>query len=217
MRPQNLVIFGLTLVCIILTIITCNSRKQLSSAEKMIQDLEIKSDHRIEPPETLYKKVYLPKSLGSSVKPSTVILPPSQSKSNRHEKANDITPDTSNPITKTDSVAAVELNHEHFKFTFQDSTGNLSSLDFKIQPSKYQYVWVDGKLTAKKLSIFKRVKFNPYLEVSYRPINNLTDIEAGIQLNSEHFHYGIGLNGFYYPKFQSQPGWDVRVNLKYQF
>lgn len=191
-----------------MTISLCIQHRKLTEAHQLIDNFDIVSDHRQSPPDTVYKVIQIPEKLETQIIPSTVIMSP--------ERKNDNT--SSNAVSAiTDSVAAVELNKGSFKFTFKDSLGRISQLDYQINPDKYRYTWVDGQLTASKLPWHKKVQFKPFIDASYRPINNLADIEAGIRLKTNHLIYSVGINGFYYPKFQKNPGWDVKLNLQYEF
>lgn len=212
-KIKNLILVALSILCLWLTIYSCKTQKRLNVAEDLVEDLSLKVDHRTLSPETIFKEVVLPKKLSrQSIIPSTVILPPNL---DSHKSQQDSQSSIYN--TLRDSVAAVEINKRSLKFTFQDSMGNLSQVDFQVDPTKYQYLWVDGQLTAKKLSLFKRIQFKPYVGATYRPLNNLTDIEGGIKLKTQHLEYKVGVNGFYYPRFQKNPGWDVILGIQYEF
>lgn len=206
---KNFVLIALLIIIAGMTIGLYNQHQKLKKANDIIENYETVSEHRTSPPDTAYKVIEIPSKLNTTMIPSTVTLPP-----NRKNKA---TKDEVDVPRMTDSVAAVELNKNHFKFTFQDSLGNVSQLDYEIHPEKYQYLWVDGMLTTQKLPWHKRVSLKPFAEASYRPINNLLDVEAGLKLKTQHVNYSVGINGFYYPKFQKNPGWDVRIGIQYEF
>ena len=89
------------------------------------------------------------------------------------------------------------------------------SRDFKIDVSKYQYLYMNGNLTYKKVPIKKRL--DPYIELSYRPFNNMTDLTGGIYFETSKFNYKLCLNLFYYPKLQNKIGSDVRLSITYKF
>lgn len=204
-KIKTLAILVGLIVITVMTISLCKQHKELQEAKNMVNNFEIVSDHRQSPPDTVYKVITLPKKFDTPILPSTIILSPDKKNSGE-------------PVSPmTDSVAAVELDKNSFRFTFQDSLGNVSQLDFHINPDKYRYTWVDGQLTADKLPWTKRVKFKPYIDASYRILNNLADIEAGLRLKTTHVNYSVGINGFYYPKFQKNPGWDVKLNIQYEF
>lgn len=207
-KIKNILIFLGLIIITWMTICLYKQQQKLKTANELISNYEAVSEHRTSPPDTVYEIIEKPSKLNTTVIPSTVTLPPSK-------KDNTAIHDI--PAKVTDSVAAVELNKNHFKFTFQDSLGNISQLDYQIHPDKYQYIWVDGQLTTKKLSWYKRVSLKPYVEADYRIINNLIDIEAGIKLKTQHVNYSVGVSGFYYPKFQKNPGWDVKVGIQYEF
>lgn len=207
-KIKSLILFALVIVIAGMTICLYKQRQKLKTANELIENYETVSEHRTSPPDTVYEVIEKPSKLNTTMIPSTVTLPPSKKESTRDEVG----------VPKmTDSVAAVELNKNHFKFTFQDSLGNLSQLDYEIRPDKYQYIWVDGMLTTQKLPWHKRVSLKPFAEASYRPLNNLLDVEAGIKLKTQHINYSVGVNGFYYPKFQKNPGWDVKIGIQYEF
>lgn len=201
MKAKDILLVILGIYSLGMTITHCNRPKELITP--------LTDDHRTEPPETIYRVLRIPIKLPYTVQPSTVILPPNQSYSSQGSGTSHLI----NP----DSVAAVELNTNSLKFTLQDTLGNLSQLDFRINPQRYQYTWVEGKLTSKPLTWHKKIQVKPYTGISYRPLNNLTDVELGINIKSEHLTYKAGIHGFYYPKFQNDPGWDLVIGIQYEF
>ena len=218
-KIKNILIFLGMIIIAGMTICLYKQHQKLKTANKLISNYEAVSDHRIQPPDTVYKIIEKPGKLEMVMIPSIVTLPPSlKDKVPNNSDLNDSNQPVSAVVTKvTDSVAAVELNKDRFKFTFQDTLGNLTQLDYEINPNKYRYIWVDGQLTTEKLSWYKKVSFKPYVQTEYRILNNLLDVEAGIKLKTEHLNYSVGINGFYYPKFQKNPGWDVKVGIQYEF
>lgn len=89
------------------------------------------------------------------------------------------------------------------------------SKDFNIDVSRYQYLYMNGNLSYKKIPIKKRL--DPYIELSYRPFNNMADLTGGIYFETSKFNYKLGLNMFYYPKLQNKIGSDVRLSITYKF
>lgn len=192
-----------------MTICIYKQHKQIQTAEKIISNYETVSDHRTLPPDTVYKVIEVPKKFETPMIPSTVTLNPKK-KSSQTSGGPGIDP-------MTDSLSAVELNRDHFKFTFQDSLGQVSQLDYEIRPDKYKYIWVDGQLTASKLPWHKRLSLKPYVKANYRFLNNLVDVGAGVTLKYQHLGVSLGVSGFYYPNLQTNPGWDIDLGFKYEF
>lgn len=204
-RLKNISLVVLSLYSLTTTIILCNRKSAgYSDSEKLTAEVY---NHYI-PPDTNFGKVKVPEPLKLEVAPSTVTLSPDLKGKTNNVRENE---------SSRDSVTAVELNANHFKFTFTTSTGSTSQKDFKIDTQNYRYVWVNNHLTATRIPSWKKFKFKTYLGGTYRPINNLTDVEAGVKLKGEHLTYKVGIQGFYYPKFQANPGWDVTIGIQYEF
>lgn len=198
MKAKDIFLVVLGIYSLGLTITHCNRPKELITPSPDVA-------HRSEPPETVYRVLKIPSKLSTQVRPSTVILPPN------------LPIYFGTEVPTRDSVAAVELNQSNFKFTFQDSIGKVSQLDFKIFPDKYQYLWVDGQLTTQKLPLIKRIHFKPYISTGFRPIHTMLDVEGGLKIQYEKFNYTLGIQGYYYPNLQKDPGWDLRIGIQYEF
>lgn len=188
-------------ISLVLTIRTCKLQKEL---DKAVEDKEFLLDHPITETETIWREVIKPKQLPNEVKPKTKIY------------SNDNITHSTEMNKDTDSIVGVDLNKSKLTFTFQNQDGLHQSI-FQIKPNEYHYVWVDGVLTAKRLSVFQRIEFKPYTSLSYRPFHNLLDLDLGISLKHGNVTYSIGGNLFYYPKYKSSPGIDAVVKISYQF
>ena len=93
-------------------------------------------------------------------------------------------------------------------------TGIPSSKVFDLDLGSFKYNWVDGNLTKKKISSFS---LKPYIYTQYRYFNNLLDFGGGISFKTKSFNYKLGVNTFYYPKFNSGVGADLEFKLEYNF
>lgn len=157
-------------------------------------------------PDTVYRFIPKPVRLDQEVKPSTVTLPPNPKLFSGTEVP-----------SPPDSVAAVEINQESLSFIFQDKQLNLSQYDFKINLDKYQYLWVDGTLTQKKKSILQRTTIKPYIEIGYGCFNGMVDVEGGLKVKFGNLNTTLGIQGYRYPQFSKDPGWDLKIRIQYEF
>lgn len=86
---------------------------------------------------------------------------------------------------------------------------------YKIDPSRFNYQFSNGKLTSKAKPIYQRL--HPYIEFGIRPLNQLYDLSSGVSFETSRFNYNICLNFFYYPKFSPQVGKDIQLSIIYKF
>ena len=212
MKTKNtlLVIAGILLA--LLTIKTCKLENELQTSNGQLQTL---IDHPVTKTDTVWetKIIQPPKELPNEVKPAKVTLPKESQSLGGYNPGQTGMP----AISPRDSLLGFNLNKNRFTLTFQNpSFGNHQS-EYQIRPNEYQYTWADGKLTAKRLSIWKRLEVKPYSSLSYRPIHNLWDLEVGISFKTKSLNYNLGLNGFYYPRWQNHPGLDAQIRITYNF
>lgn len=216
-KIKNTLLALLILFSLGMTIRTCKLERELKTSEHSLQFL---IDHPIVHTDTFYteaKNINPPKALPNEVIPSRVIHPnETKSLGGRPENTFEQVQDSSR-LTSRDSLIGIDLNQNLFTFTFQNPTFGYHQSQFNIKPDEYQYVWVDGKLTAKRLSVIKRMEFKPYTSLSYRPIHNLWDWEIGISFKTKSLNYNLGFNAFYYPQWQSKPGMDATIRITYNF
>lgn len=124
---------------------------------------------------------------------------------------NSLEPD---PLT-FDSISQIILKNNQLELTTKNTRDSTYKIrKFKIDPSKYNYNWVDNKLTYKKRINLQLV---PYIKGSYRPFNKFTDLNAGISLETGKFNYNLGFNLFYYPNLSNKVGKDLEISITYKF
>lgn len=118
-------------------------------------------------------------------------------------------------ISKQDSLVQIVLKKDKLNLSlFNKETNTYSTRLFPIDLNKYSYNWYEGQLTQKRV---KRFSLNPYIYGKYRPFNNLLDMGTGIEFKTNRFNYKLGINAFYYPKFQSGIGTDLEFLVQYKF
>ena len=202
-KIKNILLIGLALVLAGMTITTCNLQRNLRDSDSRLQFL---ADHPVCKTETLYlapEKIEPPKSLGNEVIPKKVILPK-------------VKPEEDTPSFEDSKIIGMDLNFHDLSFTLSNDSLNQVT-QYSIKPEEYRYVWVDGKLTAQKLSLAKRLDIRPNISLAWRPIHNLWDLEATVSFKTKSFNYNLGVNGFYYPRFQNHPGIDAIIRITYNF
>ena len=118
-------------------------------------------------------------------------------------------------ISNQDSLVQIVLKRNQLNLSLLNKeTNTYSTRLFQIDLNKYSYNWYEGQLTQKRL---KRFSLNPYIYGKYRPFNNLLDMGTGIEFKTNRFNYKLGINAFYYPKFQSGIGTDLEFSVQYKF
>jgi hypothetical protein len=118
-------------------------------------------------------------------------------------------------ISKQDSLVQLVLKRNKLNLSLLNKESNTYSTRlFQIDLDKYSYNWYEGQLTQKRI---KRFSLNPYIYGKYRPFNNLLDMGTGIEFKTNLFNYKLGINAFYYPKFQSGIGTDLEFSVQYKF
>lgn len=201
-KAKNIV----TLILIGFTIYLCFRNYKLSrevnSLEQAVNEI----------PDTVYiKKPFKPEKKFSEKKEPDRILVYDREKS-------DSLPDNSirqNLISKQDSLVQVVLKRNQLNLSLLNKESNTYSTRlFQIDLDKYSYNWYEGQLTQKRV---KRFSLNPYIYGKYRPFNNLLDMGTGIEFKTNRFNYKLGINAFYYPKFQSGIGTDLEFSVQYKF
>lgn len=211
----------LVLISLCLVGLTIYLRKLINSNKTLEHDLELTTsqlqflkDHPIRTTDTVYlepTQIQPPSPLTHEVQPSKLILPVTNS------NPPDPLPSSQSAFSREDSITGINLNQGKFTLTFNNPLSGNHKAEYNILPSEYQYTWVDGKLTAKRLSTRKRLEIKPYTSLSYRPIHGLWDLEAGIAFKTKSLNYNLGLNGFYYPRWQKHPGIDAQIRITYNF
>lgn len=220
-KIKNLTLVVLLLILFGMTIKTCRLQKTNHLLE---EELEIShsvtaflKDHPITKTDTVFKEVeeiLPPKPLPNLVKPSKVVFPKDESSTIGNPQSDSV---INSSADLRGLISGINLNKNIFTLTLGNSLSGIHQTEYKIKPNEYQYTWVNGQLTAKKLPLIKRLEIKPYTSLSYRPIHQLWDLEAGISFKTKSLNYNLGLSGFYYPKWQSHPGLDVQIRITYNF
>ena len=117
-------------------------------------------------------------------------------------------------LLKPDSLVQILLDEKSLRISFKDdSLGFYFSKDFELDLSSYKYNFVNNSLTTYKKSIFAKLK--PYAYISYRYPQNLGDLGLGIGFKTQKVIYKVGMNGFWYPSFKTDPGLNLEFRLEY--
>lgn len=223
-KIKNITLVVLLLILFGMTIKTCRLQKTNHLLE---EELEIShsvtaflKDHPITKTDTVFKEageISPPQPLVNLVKPSKVVFPKDEPSATlgSHSYSSDST--VNSAAHQGGLISGINLNKNTFTLTLGNSLSGIHQTEYKIKPDEYQYTWVNGQLTAKKLSLIKKLEIKPYTSLSYRPIHKLWDLEAGISFKTKSLNYNIGLSGFYYPKWQSNPGLDAQIRITYNF
>lgn len=197
-KAKNIV----TLILIGFTIYLCFKNYKLSrevnSLEQAVNEI----------PDTVYiKKPFKPEKKFSEKKEPDRILVYGKKQSDYSIRQN--------LISKQDSLVQIVLKRNQLNLSLLNKeTNTYSTRSFQIDLNKYSYNWYEGQLTQKRI---KRFSLNPYIYGKYRPFNNLLDMGTGIEFKTNRFNYKLGINAFYYPKFQSGIGTDLEFSVQYKF
>lgn len=115
-----------------------------------------------------------------------------------------------------DSLVQMLLGNDKLDLSFfRPSTQEFLTQSFKLDLDNYKYNWVNGKLTQKKLGF--KLKVQPYVYAKYRFFNNLVDLGVGISFKTQNLQYKLGLNEFYYPKFNPNPKTEIEFSITYNY
>lgn len=201
-KAKNIV----TLILIGFTIYLCFRNYKLSrevnSLEQAVNEI----------PDTVYiKKPFKPeKKYSEKVEPGKILV--------HDNKQPTLFPDSmlrQPVISNQDSLVQIVLKKDKLNLSLLNKESNTySTRSFQIDLNKYSYNWYEGQLTQKRI---KRFSLNPYIYGKYRSFNNLLDMGTGIEFKTNRFNYKLGINVFYYPKFQSGIGTDLEFSVQYKF
>ena len=201
-KAKNIV----TLILIGFTIYLCFRNYKLS---REVDSLELAVN---EIPDTVYtEKPFKPeKKYSEKIEPGKILV--------HDNKQPTLFPDSmlrQPVISNQDSLVQIVLKKDKLNLSlFNKETNTYSTRLFPIDLNKYSYNWYEGQLTQKRI---KRFSLNPYIYGKYRPFNNLLDMGTGIEFKTNRFNYKLGINAFYYPKFQSGIGTDLEFSVQYRF
>lgn len=106
-------------------------------------------------------------------------------------------------------------NRDKLSITTFNTDCKLITEEYSVNYFRYQYNYLDSKLTYKKTSFLKR--FNPVVQYTLRPVHNFHDLDLGLKYNTSKFNYEAGLNINYYPKLRDNLGLDPYLRISYNF
>lgn len=122
-----------------------------------------------------------------------------------------------NQFPHNSKLLNLELTRTQLNLGLLNISGIPQSYNYSIDLENYKYSYIENQLTAKKLSTFKKISLYMDTYYQYRIFNNFHDIGLNLNLDTKSLKYKIGINGFYYPKLQKNPGWDLTVGISYKF
>lgn len=131
-----------------------------------------------------------------------------------HKERDTQTDTISNQVLKEDSLVQILLSREDLSLSFfRPSAEGFLTQKFDLDLDNYQYNWLNGKLTQKKIGF--QLKLEPYVYAKYRYFNLMADAGIGISFKTRNLQYKLGLNGFYYPSLQDKLGTDLEFSITY--
>jgi hypothetical protein len=116
---------------------------------------------------------------------------------------------------KAPKLLQILSNRDKLSITTFNTDCRSATEEYTVNYSRYQYNYLDGKLTYKKTPFLKR--FNPVIQYTLRPVHNLHDLDLGLKYNTSKFNYEAGLNINYYPKLRDNLGLDPYLRISYNF
>lgn len=116
---------------------------------------------------------------------------------------------------KAPKLLQILSNRDKLSITTFNTDCRSATEEYTVNYSRYQYNYLDGKLTYKKTPFLKR--FNPVIQYTLRPVHSFHDLDLGIKYNTSKFNYEAGLNINYYPKLRDNLGLDPYLRISYNF
>jgi hypothetical protein len=116
---------------------------------------------------------------------------------------------------KAPKLLQILSNRDKLSITTFNTDCRAATEEYTVNYSRYQYNYLDGKLTYKKTPFLKR--FNPVIQYTLRPVHNFHDLDLGLKYNTSKFNYEAGLNINYYPKLRDNLGLDPYLRISYNF
>ena len=123
--------------------------------------------------------------------------------------------DTIKQVSNGDSLVQMLFSKNSMSLSFLNPSGNYFTEEFKLDLDKYQYNWLNGKLTQQKTGF--KLKLEPFTYIKYRFLNKMVDTGIGILFKTRDIQYKLGVNGYYYPCLQNKPGMDLELSVTYNF
>lgn len=115
----------------------------------------------------------------------------------------------------TDRLIQLLLDNKNLDLSLLNTSGNIYKKEFKINTDIYHYNYYNGKLTYKKKPFYK--KFGLAGSFTFRPKNELYDLDLALKYKTSLFNYYMGVNFFYYPKYQTALGKDLFFRVTYDW
>lgn len=116
---------------------------------------------------------------------------------------------------KAPKLLQILSNRDKLSITTFNTDCRSATEEYTVNYSRYQYNYLDGKLTYKKTPFLKR--FNPVIQYTLRPVHNFHDLDLGLKYNTSKFNYEAGLNINYYPKLRDNLCLDPYLRISYNF
>lgn len=84
---------------------------------------------------------------------------------------------------------------------------------YDLNLDNYNYRYSNGNMSNKR---FGQFHLYPDLSYSFRPLNNLHDVDFDLNVKTTNFIYKLGANAFYYPNWD-KAGYDMKLTVQYNF
>lgn len=206
MKKSLIIVSLLALLFLGMTIVVCIRNYKLVSQMNEIESSSQKSD-------TVYlEKEFTPVTKYKTSQIPNLVVYYGRSSQDSLETVS-VLPNS--PTIETDSIVQILLDKDKLTLSFLNSVSGIStSKVFDLDLGSFKYNWVEGELTKKK--IFP-ISLKPYVYGQYRYFNNLLDFGGGISFKTKSINYKLGVNTFYYPKFNSGIGTDLEFKMEYNF
>lgn len=118
--------------------------------------------------------------------------------------------------TEAPKVLQINLKKKRFDLSLMYPNGTVQLQKFDVDVTNNDYHWdYQSNLTSKKINFFRKLK--PVIEVQFKPIHLMTDVNLGVRYHSRWIYYELGINGFYYPALKNVPSGDVYLKFGVNF
>lgn len=110
-------------------------------------------------------------------------------------------------------LVQMTTNRGQLELTTLSTRGTLQTTSYNFNPELYNYNYSGNALTYKRKPFYQNL--NPTAELMVRPLNNMYDLNIGIEYKTRNIQYEIGMNGHYYPA--TKWGYGPYLKVKYTF
>lgn len=110
-------------------------------------------------------------------------------------------------------LVQMTTNRGQLELTTLSTRGTLQTTSYNFNPELYNYNYSGNALTYKRKPFYQNL--NPTAELMVRPINNMYDLNIGIEYKTRNIQYELGMNGHYYPA--TKWGYGPYLKVKYTF